>query len=102
MSTNNDRPNNGGTQNSRDLEPDPQTTIKHVVGRASRRADRRLDRLAPASIIDMEDVRELTTLSRATIYRKMAAGTFPSNRKLNASRAGWRLAEVMSWLDSPR
>lgn len=59
-------------------------------------------RMSPTSIIDMQDVIDLTTLSRSTIYRKMAAGTFPSNRKLNINRAGWRASDVLAWLQNPR
>lgn len=70
--------------------------------RQSQRAKRRLDQLSPASIVDIWDVLEMTSLSRATIYRKMEAGTFPSNRKLSVNRAGWRLADVLVWLENPR
>lgn len=67
-----------------------------------RRPHRELHELTPASIVDIWDVVKLTSLSRATIYRKMGCGTFPSNRRLNANRAGWRLADVLVWLDNPR
>jgi prophage regulatory protein len=70
--------------------------------RKRQRARRRLDELTPSSIVDVTDVQELTTLSRATIYRKMKAGTFPSNRRLNANRAGWRFADVQAWLENLR
>ncbi|MFN3727782.1 MAG: helix-turn-helix transcriptional regulator [Allosphingosinicella sp.] len=70
--------------------------------RKRQRALRRLDQLTPSSIVDVTDVQELTTLSRATIYRKMKAGTFPSNRQLAANRAGWRLADVQAWLENLR
>jgi prophage regulatory protein len=70
--------------------------------RRRRRADRRLDQLTPASIVNMADVLVLTTLSRATIYRKMKADTFPSNRNLSTNRSGWRYAEILAWLENPR
>lgn len=75
------------------VEKDP------VAGERQQRRRLRLGQLTPESIIDLKDVIELTTLSKSTIYRKMAAGTFPSNRKLSVNRAGWRTANVLAWLD---
>ena len=70
--------------------------------RNRRRPARNLNHLTRASIIGISEVGELTTLSRATIYRMMKAKAFPSNRKLNTNRAGWRLGDVLDWLDKLR
>lgn len=83
-------------------QSDGHSKSRDVVRRRKRRPGRPLHELTPASIVDIWDVVKLTSLSRATIYRKMGSGTFPSNRQLNANRAGWRLADVLMWLDNPR
>ncbi|MCW2390933.1 helix-turn-helix transcriptional regulator [Sphingobium sp. B11D3A] len=45
-------------------------------------------------------VREMTGLGRATIYRRMIAGTFPQRRDLGGNRVGWRRSEVEAWIVS--
>ncbi|WP_338426004.1 helix-turn-helix transcriptional regulator [Sphingopyxis kveilinensis] len=42
-----------------------------------------------------------TGLSRATLYRKIAAGTFPPQHKLAERCCGWRESEVDVWLRNP-
>ncbi|WP_338424847.1 helix-turn-helix transcriptional regulator [Sphingopyxis kveilinensis] len=42
-----------------------------------------------------------TGLSRATLYRKIVAGTFPPQRKLAERCCGWRASEVDVWLRNP-
>lgn len=42
-----------------------------------------------------------TGLSRATLYRKIAAGTFPPQHKLAERCCGWRASEVDAWLRNP-
>lgn len=49
----------------------------------------------------MEAILYRTGLSRATIYRKMADGTFPNRVRLSTRCNGWREAEVESWLANP-
>lgn len=56
-----------------------------------RQAD--LDRLLP-----MRAVIELTSLSKATIYRKIADGTFPRPLKIGKSRVAWRESEIAAWI----
>ncbi|WP_121120005.1 helix-turn-helix transcriptional regulator [Croceibacterium ferulae] len=51
-------------------------------------------------IVRMPECVTLAGVSKATIYRKMAAGTFPSNRKLGVRCAGWRLSEILAWVDA--
>lgn len=53
-------------------------------------------------IIRFPECQKLTTLSRATIYRKMKKRTFPSHRKLGLSCVGWRLSEIDGWIADPR
>lgn len=50
------------------------------------------------SVVRMNQVIGLTGLSRATIYRHMAAGHFPRNFKIGTVASGWLEAEVRSWI----
>lgn len=49
----------------------------------------------------LNEVLACTGLSRATLYRKIQAGTFPAQHKTAARACGWRLSEVNIWLDHP-
>ena len=53
----------------------------------------RLDRLLPiAHVVD------LTSLSKASIYRKVAEKTFPAPLKIGKSRVAWRESAISSWI----
>ena len=56
---------------------------------------------SPLRIMRLNEVLDLTGLSRATLYRKIAAGTFPAQRKLAERCCGWRAGEVDVWLRNP-
>ncbi|WP_033073486.1 helix-turn-helix transcriptional regulator [Sphingopyxis sp. MWB1] len=56
---------------------------------------------APVRYLRLPAVLERTALSRATLYRKIAAGTFPQQVKLAARCCGWRESEVELWLRNP-
>ncbi|HEV8582725.1 MAG TPA: AlpA family phage regulatory protein [Thermoanaerobaculia bacterium] len=47
----------------------------------------------------MGEVEAITSLSRATIYRKMANGTFPASVPLSAGRVGWERGAVDAWCE---
>ncbi|WAH61377.1 AlpA family phage regulatory protein [Pseudomonas silvicola] len=38
-------------------------------------------------------------LSRTTIYRLEQQGLFPRRVKLGSNSVGWRMSEVVSWMD---
>jgi len=40
-------------------------------------------------------------LSRSTIYRKIAEGTFPAQLKIRTSGAGWRESDIDRWIANP-
>ena len=42
----------------------------------------------------------MTGLSRASIYRLMAAGEFPTPIRLGVRARGWRVADIEAWLKS--
>ena len=43
-------------------------------------------------------VEEITALSRATIYRKIANGTFPAPVNIGGG-VRWKLSDIQSWMD---
>nr|WP_319483736.1 AlpA family phage regulatory protein [uncultured Cohaesibacter sp.] len=55
----------------------------------------------PDRIIRLMTVLNRTGLSRSTIYRKMAEGTFPTQIKISIHGAGWRESEVNRWIANP-
>jgi prophage regulatory protein len=56
---------------------------------------------APDRILRLNAVLDRTGLSRATLYRKIADGTFPRQIKLSTRCAGWRESAINGWLRSP-
>lgn len=55
----------------------------------------------PEKIIRLKTVLARTGLSRSTLYRKIADGTFPHQIKISVHGAGWRESAVSSWIDDP-
>jgi prophage regulatory protein len=52
-------------------------------------------------IIRMNTVLGRTGLSRSTIYRKIAEGTFPAQLKISTNGAGWRESDIDRWITNP-
>lgn len=52
-------------------------------------------------IIRLKTVLDRTGLSRSTIYRKIAEGTFPSQVKISVHGAGWRESAINRWIADP-
>lgn len=46
------------------------------------------------------DVLRMTALSRSELYRRIAAGLFPKQRKLSERVAAWPASEVQAWIAS--
>jgi prophage regulatory protein len=55
----------------------------------------------PDRIIRLRTVLARTGLSRSTIYRKIAEGTFPAQIKISANGAGWHESEIDRWIADP-
>lgn len=53
---------------------------------------------APERILRLNAVLDRTGLSRATLYRKVEAGTFPRQLRIAARCTGWRESEINEWL----
>ena len=51
-------------------------------------------------IIRKPELIEITGLSSATIYRRIAEGSFPRPVALGTNSVGWRSCDVESWLDN--
>lgn len=51
-------------------------------------------------ILNLKQIKELTSLSVATIWRKERKGEFPSRRQITENRVGWVEEEILSWLNS--
>lgn len=49
-------------------------------------------------LIKINEVMELTTLSKATIYRLQAAEKFPRSFKIAEKTSVWRLSTIENWI----
>jgi prophage regulatory protein len=50
-------------------------------------------------ILRIETVVALTGLSKPTIYRLISEKSFPKPLRLTAGARGWRLSEVLTWIE---
>ena len=55
----------------------------------------------PDRIIRLKTVLSRTGLSRSTIYRKIAEGTFPAQLQISTNGTGWHESEVSRWIANP-
>ncbi|WP_245610780.1 helix-turn-helix transcriptional regulator [Xenophilus azovorans] len=58
------------------------------------------DRIPPM-FYHMRDVLRMTALSRSSLYRRIAAGTFPAPVSLGGSAKGWRRTDLEQWEQDP-
>ncbi len=56
---------------------------------------------APERIIRLKSVLARTGLSRSTLYRKIAEGTFPAQLKISIHGTGWHESAVERWIADP-
>ena len=52
-------------------------------------------------IVRMKTVLARAGLSRSTIYRKIAEGTFPAQVRISVNGAGWRESDIDRWIADP-
>ena len=57
--------------------------------------------LQPDRIVRLKTVLARTGLSRSTIYRKIAEGTFPAQIKISTNGAGWKESDINRWVANP-
>jgi prophage regulatory protein len=55
----------------------------------------------PDRIVRLKTVLSRTGLSRSTIYRKIAEGTFPAQLKISTNGTGCRESDINSWIADP-
>lgn len=51
-------------------------------------------------LLKLRDVKARTSLGHSTIYRKMAAGTFPKPRQLGPGCVRWMESEIDYWIEN--
>lgn len=56
------------------------------------------DKQSVDPLLPMSAVRNVTSLSKATIYRKMVDGSFPRAVKIGKSRVAWRQSDIANWI----
>lgn len=56
---------------------------------------------SPDRILRLNTVLDRTGLTRSTLYRKIANGTFPRQIKISDRCAGWRESAIDAWLMNP-
>lgn len=52
-------------------------------------------------IVRLKTVLARTGLSRSTLYRKIADGSFPAQIKISVHGAGWRESSINAWIEDP-
>ena len=52
-------------------------------------------------IIRLKTVLDRTGLTRSTLYRKIAEGTFPRQISISARSVGWRESSIELWITDP-
>jgi prophage regulatory protein len=55
----------------------------------------------PERIVRLKTVLARTGLSRSTIYRKIAEGTFPAQLQISANGTGWHESDTNRWIADP-
>ena len=55
----------------------------------------------PERIVRLKTVLGRTGLSRSTIYRKIAEGTFPAQLKIGTNGSGWHEPHINCWIADP-
>jgi predicted DNA-binding transcriptional regulator AlpA len=60
------------------------------------------DPTALARVIDERETARLIGISSATWNRLRAAGDLPPKTRLSANRVGYRLVDIVAWLDTRR
>ncbi|TNE40983.1 MAG: AlpA family transcriptional regulator [Sphingomonadales bacterium] len=55
----------------------------------------------PNRILRLRTVLARTGLSRSTLYRQIAAGTFPRQIQISMRCIGWYESDINAWLENP-
>src|SRR5262249_51866239 len=79
-------PANSAEANRPDSSARPKATVQEAVTSSD---DRQL--------LNKHAVEKMTSLDITTIYRRMAAGTFPQPVRVGRRRVAWRTADILEW-----
>lgn len=74
-------------------------TAGHPVSKPPRQVA--LTMFQDEKIIRLKTVLARTGLSRSTIYRMIANGSFPRQRRIGIQATGWYQSEVEDWISDP-
>jgi prophage regulatory protein len=55
--------------------------------------------ISPFQLLRLPDVTRMVGLSRSTIYQMIEQGRFPAGVRLGARARGWRMGDVVAWLE---
>lgn len=72
-----------------DFQIHPSTTLTNLFHK---------DKLLNMDYLDLEQVKELTHLSRSTIYLQMSNGEFPKPLKFGERKIRWKAEAIHKWL----
>jgi prophage regulatory protein len=76
-------------------------TLSGLSSRQKQPAGGRAIMREPERIIRLKTVLSRTGLSRSTIYRKIAEGTFPAQIKISVNGSGWHESDINRWIADP-
>ena len=54
----------------------------------------------PVRLLKRQQVEEITTLSRSSIYDMIKRGVFPKPIKIGERAVAWREADIIAWMDA--
>ena len=65
-------------------------------------SDSSSERLSLNKVIKLNEVKQITTLSTASIYRQIKDKSFPKQIKLGERSSAWFYDEIIQWLEDKR
>jgi prophage regulatory protein len=68
----------------------------------AKNSDSSITRTSLNKVIKLNEVKYLTTLSTASIYRQIKDKSFPRQIKLGERSSAWFYDEIMQWLEDKR
>ena len=68
----------------------------------TKNSDSSSERPSLNKVIKLSEVKQITTLSTASIYRQIKDKSFPRQIKLGERSSAWFYEEIMQWLEDKR
>ena len=68
----------------------------------TKNSDSSSERPSLNKVIKLNEVKQITTLSTASIYRQIKDKSFPRQIKLGERSSAWFYEEIMQWLEDKR